>query len=296
MGEPVVHHRSPDFRPIYERCLARLREVSRTEQRRAALHGLRHGRVRVGGRESRLAGRPAPRRLGGQLRRALGDYRPARTAPRSTTFATPGARRPTRTTSARGSASARRRRCGSSTPRPRRASSADMQALAAAAKESGALVVVDAVSSLGAVPCETDAWGLDVVVSGSQKALMTPPGLGTCAVSEAALRRDRHLAALLLRLGADAQGAGEARRCLHAAGVARCRPRRRARPPARGRPRRGLRTAHPARPCRARRREGDGPRALLARRGSQRRRHRGARARRASTRPSSSRGCATASG
>jgi len=63
---------------------------------------------------------------------------------------------------------------------------ADVQAIAAAAKEAGALVVVDAVSSLGAVPCEMDAWGLDVVVSGSQKALMTPPGLGTCAVSEAA--------------------------------------------------------------------------------------------------------------
>ena len=44
------------------------------------------------------------------------------------------------------------------------------------AKAAGALVVVDAVSSLGAVPLETDAWGLDVVVSGSQKALMTPPG------------------------------------------------------------------------------------------------------------------------
>ena len=83
-----------------------------------------------------------------------------------------------------------------------------MQALAAAAKEAGALVVVDAVSSLGAVPCETDAWGLDVVVSGSQKALMTPPGLGLVAVSDAALAADRHRAALLLRLGADAQGAG----------------------------------------------------------------------------------------
>ncbi len=63
----------------------------------------------------------------------------------------------------------------------------DLQPLAAAAKEAGALIVVDAVSSLGAVRCETDAWGLDVVVSGSQKALMTPPGLGLCAVSEAAL-------------------------------------------------------------------------------------------------------------
>jgi aspartate aminotransferase-like enzyme len=44
---------------------------------------------------------------------------------------------------------------------------------------------VDAVSSLGAVPVETDAWGLDAVASGSQKALMTPPGLALCAVSAA---------------------------------------------------------------------------------------------------------------
>lgn len=63
---------------------------------------------------------------------------------------------------------------------------ADVQALAAAAREAGALVVVDAVSSLGAVPLETDAWGLDVVVAGSQKALMTPPGLALTTVSPAA--------------------------------------------------------------------------------------------------------------
>jgi aspartate aminotransferase-like enzyme len=55
------------------------------------------------------------------------------------------------------------------------------------AKDAGALVVVDAVSSLGAVPLETDAWELDVVVSGSQKALMTPPGVAFVSVSPAAL-------------------------------------------------------------------------------------------------------------
>jgi len=63
----------------------------------------------------------------------------------------------------------------------------DIQALAAVAKEAGALVVVDAVSSLGAVPLETDGWELDVVVSGSQKALMCPPGLGFVSVSPAAV-------------------------------------------------------------------------------------------------------------
>src|SRR2546423_8364637 len=62
---------------------------------------------------------------------------------------------------------------------------ADVQALAAAAKPSGAPVVVDAVSSLGAVPLDVDSWGIDVACSGSQKALMTPPGLAMVAVSDA---------------------------------------------------------------------------------------------------------------
>jgi aspartate aminotransferase-like enzyme len=64
---------------------------------------------------------------------------------------------------------------------------ADVQALAAVAKEAGALVAVDAVSSLGAVPLETDGWGIDVVVSGSQKALMCPPGIAFVSVAPAAL-------------------------------------------------------------------------------------------------------------
>ena len=63
----------------------------------------------------------------------------------------------------------------------------DVQAFAAVVKEAGAVVVVDAVSSLGAVPLDTDDWGIDVVVSGSQKALMTPPGVSFVSVSPAAL-------------------------------------------------------------------------------------------------------------
>jgi serine---pyruvate transaminase len=66
---------------------------------------------------------------------------------------------------------------------------ADVESLARVAADAGALVVVDAVSSLGAVPLEPDAWGIDVVVSGSQKALMCPPGLSLVAVSPAAWER-----------------------------------------------------------------------------------------------------------
>ena len=53
----------------------------------------------------------------------------------------------------------------------------DLQAVAERTRDRSALLVVDAISSLGAAPLETDAWGLDVVVTGSQKALMLPPGL-----------------------------------------------------------------------------------------------------------------------
>lgn len=65
----------------------------------------------------------------------------------------------------------------------------DVRALAETAHRHGALIAVDAVSALGAVPVRQDAWGLDVVVAGSQKALMSPPGLAFTSASEAALER-----------------------------------------------------------------------------------------------------------
>lgn len=51
------------------------------------------------------------------------------------------------------------------------------------------LMVVDAISALGVFDIQTDAWGLDVVVSGSQKALALPPGLAFVSVSEKAWRQ-----------------------------------------------------------------------------------------------------------
>jgi aspartate aminotransferase-like enzyme len=58
--------------------------------------------------------------------------------------------------------------------------------LAAAVRASApdALILVDGVSGLGAVPFEQDAWGLDVVVSGSQKSWMAAPGMAFLSVSE----------------------------------------------------------------------------------------------------------------
>jgi aspartate aminotransferase-like enzyme len=65
---------------------------------------------------------------------------------------------------------------------------ADIRAIAEATRDRSSALVIDAISSLGAAPIETDAWGLDVVVTGSQKALMTPPGLAFASVSDRALK------------------------------------------------------------------------------------------------------------
>src|SRR5205807_10103507 len=51
------------------------------------------------------------------------------------------------------------------------------------------LLVVDAITGLGTTYLDVDRWGIDVIIGGSQKALMIPPGLAYCAISERAWRR-----------------------------------------------------------------------------------------------------------
>jgi aspartate aminotransferase-like enzyme len=187
LAEPIIHHRSPDYRPLFGECLERLRAVCRTD--RDVLLFTSSG---TGAMESAVANLCSPgdrvvvvsAGAFGERWRALAgaygadvqavDYEWGET-PRADDLAaklgeTGGAKAVFLTHSETSTGVV-----------------ADVQALAAAASAAGALVVVDAVSSLGAVPLETDAWGLDVVASGSQKALMTPPGLGLVSVSEAAM-------------------------------------------------------------------------------------------------------------
>lgn len=58
----------------------------------------------------------------------------------------------------------------------------DVEAFAKLTAKTPAVLVVDGISGLGAMECRTDAWGVDVVVSGSQKAFMLPPGLAYVSV------------------------------------------------------------------------------------------------------------------
>jgi len=65
----------------------------------------------------------------------------------------------------------------------------DIRELTEVAHRHGALIAVDAVSGLGAVPLPQDEWGVDVVAAGSQKALMAPPGLAFTSANDTALER-----------------------------------------------------------------------------------------------------------
>src|SRR5919204_5862496 len=242
--------------------------------RRADVHDVGHGRVRVGRGEPDHARRAPARPLRRQLRRALGgdgaglrcrprpraarlgaDSRAGRSAQRAgrrrrsrrlpdsfgdvdrCRLRRPGARR-----SREGSRGARRRRRGL---QPRRRSARDRR-------------VGDRRRRLRV------AEGVDV-----------PAGrrlhVGLAGRARDVSARDR--AALRPRLGTHTQGAGEARRSVHAGGVDRARARRRARPPPRRGARGGLRPPCAPGPGMPRGREGDGPRALLSGRGPLGRRH-----------------------
>lgn len=69
------------------------------------------------------------------------------------------------------------------------ATACDLRAIAAVVGKSRSLLLADSITGLGALPVEMDAWGVDVLVTGSQKALMLPPGLGFIALGPRALAR-----------------------------------------------------------------------------------------------------------
>ncbi len=187
-AEPVIHHRGPDFRELMLRCLARLQEVCRTSGDVLLFTASGSGAFESAVVNLLSPGEPVLAVTAGEFGDRWGTLARAY------------------------GADVHELRYGwGETPQPDDLRSrldetgagvvflvhsetstgvvADVQALAQAVRDAGALPVVDAVSSLGAVPVETDAWGLDVVVSGSQKALMTPPGLSLVTVSPAAWER-----------------------------------------------------------------------------------------------------------
>lgn len=187
MAAADIHHRTPEFRAIYQRVLSQLKDFIGTKHDVILLASSGTGAMEAavsnltspGDRVLVLsAGKFGERWV--SLAKAFGCQVDVLNAPYGGTFSmeevrariTPDVRaifvQATETSTGA-------RHC--------------IENIAALAGESGALLVVDAITGLGTTHFDVDGWGIDVIIGGSQKAVMIPPGLAYCAVSDRAWQR-----------------------------------------------------------------------------------------------------------
>ncbi|HET9742632.1 MAG TPA: alanine--glyoxylate aminotransferase family protein [Terriglobales bacterium] len=187
MAAADIHHRTPEFRAIYTRVLAQLKTFigtnndviliasSGTGAMEAAVSNLTSPGDRV---LVLSAGKFGERWTG--LAKAFGCQVDTLSVPYGQTFSTEEVRsRLNKDVKAvfvqATETSTGARHC--------------IQTIASLTKGTDALLVVDAITGLGTTQLEVDGWGIDVIIGGSQKAVMIPPGLAYCAVSERAWQR-----------------------------------------------------------------------------------------------------------
>ena len=191
MAQPIVYHRSPEFQAVLARVFARLRDVFRTDGDVVVYTASGSGAM-----ESAVANLVSP---GDRVLVVSAGYFGERWA---------------QIVEGYGADLVHLRYAWGETPDPDEVAAklldvggasvvyctqsetstgvvADVRAIAERARAAGALCAVDAISSLGAVALEQGAWGIDTVVSGSQKALMTPPGIAFASVSSRAVEAAR---------------------------------------------------------------------------------------------------------
>ncbi len=189
MAEPMVYHRAPDFVEVYARVLGRLKEVFQTAGEVMVFASSGSGAMESAVANLARPGEPALVASCGKFGERwaeLCDAYGAATVHSETEW---GARIDPSELDARLGEHSDVELVFTTLSETSTAVVNDVRELAAVAHRHGALIVVDAVSGLGAVPCPQDEWQLDVVVAGSQKALMAPPGLGFASASAAALER-----------------------------------------------------------------------------------------------------------
>ncbi len=189
MAEPMLYHRAPVFVDVYERCLERLPRVFET-----ANDVLCFAASGTGAMESAVAnlvrpGEPALAASCGKFGERWGELCEAYGADTRRLDAEWGSRVEPEELERALAGSDGAQVVFTTLSETSTGVRNDVRALAEVAHAKGAMLVVDAVSALGAVPVKQDEWGLDVVVAGSQKALMCPPGLAFASASAGALER-----------------------------------------------------------------------------------------------------------
>jgi aspartate aminotransferase-like enzyme len=190
MAEPMLYHRAPAFVELYARCLDRLKQVFQTQNDVLAFAASGSGAM-----ESAVANlvRPGEPVLAvscgkfGERWAELCDAYGAKTIHHQVEWGTKV--EPAELDRVLGDASEKIPVVFTTYSETSTGVVNDIQGLAEVAHKHGALIAIDAVSALGAIPVNQDAWDIDVVVTGSQKALMCPPGLAFASANEAALQR-----------------------------------------------------------------------------------------------------------
>jgi aspartate aminotransferase-like enzyme len=188
MAEPILYHRAPAFIEIYARVLERLKGVYQTGS-----EVLSFAASGTGAMESAVANLVAPGDVAvvascgkfGERWAELCDAYGAETVHVATEWGEKIDR--ARVDEALASTGGRAKALFTTQSETSTGVVNDIKALTEVAHAHGAVIGVDAVSGLGVVDLPTHEWGVDVVVSGSQKALMCPPGLAFASVSDRAL-------------------------------------------------------------------------------------------------------------
>ena len=188
MAEPITYHRAPAFVEVYERALERLPKVFQTGN-----DVLSFAASGSGAMESAVANLVVPGESAvvasagkfGQRWAELCDAFGADTI--QLEFEWGEKVNPERVDEALGALDRPVRALFTTQSETSTGVLNDVRALAEVARTHNTILAVDAISGLGAVDLPQDEWGVDVVIAGSQKSLMTPPGLAFASVSERAL-------------------------------------------------------------------------------------------------------------
>ncbi len=189
MAAADIHHRTPEFRALYQRVLGQLRTFVGTQNDVVLLTSSGTGAMEAsvsnltspGDRVLVLAGGKFGERWTG-LAKAFGCQPDLVSVPYGETFSMDVIKKALREDTRLVLMQATETSTGVRH---------DVQAVAELLRSAGseALLVVDAITGLGTTHLDMDAWGIDVLIGGSQKAVMIPPGLAYLAASERAWKR-----------------------------------------------------------------------------------------------------------
>jgi aspartate aminotransferase-like enzyme len=188
MAEPITYHRAPAFVDVYERALERLPKVFKTGNDVLSFAASGSGAMESAVANLIVPGESAVVAAAGKFGQRWAELCDAFGADTVQLEFEWGEKvNPERVDEALGALDRPVRALFTTQSETSTGVVNDVRALAEVARSHNTILAVDAISGLGAVDLPQDEWGVDVVIGGSQKSLMTPPGLAFASVSERAL-------------------------------------------------------------------------------------------------------------